>query len=52
MRIALDNTYIALRKASIILIGETVDSVLETRSFAKVQNQWMLRESIFVRSFD
>ena len=44
VRIALDNSYSALRRASIILIGEAVESVLETRSFAKVQNQWILRE--------
>ena len=44
VRIALDNSYSALRRASIISIGEAVESVLETRSFAKVQNQWILRE--------
>ena len=44
VRIALDNSYSALRRASIILIGEVVESVLETRSFAKVQNQWILSE--------
>ena len=44
VRIALDNSYSALRSASIILISEAVESVLETRSFAKVQNQWILRE--------
>ena len=44
VRIALDNSYSALRRASIIMIGETVDSILETRSFSKVQNQWILRE--------
>ncbi len=44
VRISLDSSYSALRRASILLKGEVVDSVLETRSFAKVQNQWILRE--------
>ena len=44
VRIALDDTYNALRRAEVVGRDAEVGSIFEARSFAKVQDQWIVRE--------
>ena len=44
VRIALDDTYDALRRVEMLSVGGEVVSDMKTRSFCKVQGQWIVKD--------